>query len=112
MFSLTVCFGPTNMVWAFLFKEKESARAGSKNIIGDYLVIEDDFGQKATIKVEEIHGSCLEDMEAVEEARILRSLANARGEVKARHRAQSDPLIQQAQRGPAVLSPMGGRFNG
>ena len=47
----------------------------------------------------------LEDMDLAEEARILRSLANARGEVKARQRASTDPVIRSAQQGPSVLQP-------
>ena len=69
----------------------------------------DDFGQTAVIDKDSVHGILLEDMDLVEEARIYRSLANARGEVKARQRAQTDPVIRTANQGPSVLQP---RFNG
>jgi len=120
MFSLTVCFGPTNMVWALLFKEKAKAfqyhldiSAAMNRDAPGTLIAEDDFGQSITIVLTDVHGIALEDLDQIEEARILRSLANARGEVKARQRAATDPVIRQAQQGPAVISPMGGqRFNG
>jgi len=114
MYSLTIHFGPNAMFWQFLFKEKETADMNSMNAssaIGcsGSLVITDDFGQLATFGAGTLHGALLEDMDLVEEARIYRSLANARGEVKARQRASTDPVIRTAQQGPSVLQP---RFNG
>ena len=113
MYSLTIHFGPNAMVWAFLFKDKEKADAAFK-LVGENINkgrmsrIEDDFGQLGDMG--QISGYLLEDLDLVEEARILRSLANARGEVKARQRAATDPVIRQAQNaGPSVLQP---RFNG
>lgn len=114
MYSLSIHFGPGAMVWAFMFKDKEKAEE-SFRIARDMLVdphgsgaIIDDFGQSAVIIG--AHGIMLEDLDLVEEARILRSLANARGEVKARQRAMTDPTIRQAQnQGPSVLTPGFGR---
>jgi len=112
MYSLSIHFGPNAMVWAFLFKEKEKAdTVYEKLVTGDSSivhVVEDDFGQRGVIQGE-IHGSLLEDLDLVEEARILRSLANARGEVKARQRAATDPVIRTSAQGASVLQP---RFNG
>ncbi len=105
MFSLTIHFGPNALQWQFLFKEKENASAGWKNIVGDSLDITDDFGQRGVIKLDSIHGSLLEDLDVVEQARIERSIINARGEVKARQRAATDPVIRAAQNGPAVMTP-------
>jgi hypothetical protein len=113
MYSLTIHFGPNAMVWSFLFKEKERADLAYELISTpdiENLIVEDDFGQRACFKAATIHGFLVEDMDLVEEARIYRSLANARGEVKARQRASTDPVIRQAQNaGPSVLQP---RFNG
>jgi hypothetical protein len=117
MYSLTIHFGPNAMVWSFLFKEKEAAeKARVHTVEGGVLheedfMIEDDFGQKASFHKETVHGVLLEDLDLVEEARILRSLANARGEVKARQRATSDPVIRAGMQGggPSVITP---RFNG
>lgn len=123
MFSLTIHFGPSSMAWALLFKEEEKAGV-VYNAYMDFkmnakapdwsgmLIGSDDFGQSFAIPMEEIRGMMLEDLELVEEARIFRALANARADVKARQRAMTDPVIRQGQQGPAVLQPMGGRFNG
>jgi hypothetical protein len=116
MYSLTIHFGPNAMSWALLFKDKERAfsyysayeTAKGRNLPGRY-ILEDDFGQHLSLELNSVHGILLEDLDLVEEARILRSLANARGEVKARQRAATDPTIRQAQQGPSVLQP---RFNG
>ena len=108
MYSLTIHFGPNAMVWSFLFKEKEKAEAAHIKVteaIKNELMagVEDDFGQAAVMGA--ISGYMLEDLDLVEEARIYRSLANARGEVKARQRAATDPVIRTAQQGPSVLAP-------
>jgi hypothetical protein len=110
MYSLSIHFGPNAMVWAFMFKEKEKAAAAlvlAKTALYEKCdcELEDDFGQSAVFDANEISGVMLEDLDLVEEARILRSLANARGEVKARQRASTDPVIRQAQQGPAVMTP-------
>jgi len=110
MYSLTICFGPTAMVWAFLFKEKEKAEDVLKFVDLDNVFsikIEDDFGQRAVIKPSTVHGWILEDLDLTDEAKILRSLANARNEIKARTRAATDPTIRQGmnQQGPSVISP-------
>ena len=113
MFNITVTFGSNS--WAFLFKEKEKAdtafAAAKEGVVGRHpFEIVDDFGQHAAFTASEVAAVLIEDTDLVEEARILRSLANARGEVKARQRAVTDPVIRQAQNaGPAVLQP---RFNG
>jgi len=110
MYSLTIHFGPNAMVWSFLFKEKEKAEAASQdNSDPNVLTVVDDYGQHASIERKQIHGVMLEDLDLTEEARIQRSLMNARGEVKARQRASTDPIIRAAAQGPSVLQP---RFNG
>ena len=110
MYSLSIHFGPNAIVWAFMFKEKEKAVAAlacAKLAIyeGAAFELDDDFGQSAVFHMGDTSGVMLEDLDLVEEARILRSLANARGEVKARTRAATDPVIRQAQNGPSVLQP-------
>ncbi len=110
MFSLTIHFGPNAMVWAFLFKDKETATRCCENVLKFWdevggFNITDDFGQHGSFRSDSVHGVLLEDVDLVEEARIYRSLANARGEVKARQRAATDPVIRAAQNGPAVMTP-------
>jgi hypothetical protein len=117
MYSLTIHFGPNAMVWSFLYKDEKKAQSlfnNVQNAIGSGKelggIITDDFGQTSYIDAKSISGVLLEDMDLVEEARIYRSLANARGEVKARKRAATDPVIREGMNaGPSVLQP---RFNG
>ena len=116
MYSLTIHFGPNAMVWSFLFKDKEKADAARSHAVEngvlegpDNFMIEDDFGQQASFSAGAVHGVMLEDLTLVQEARIFRSLENARGEIKAKQRAATDPVIRSAQQGPQVLQP---RFNG
>jgi len=114
MYSLSIHFGPNAVVWAFLFKDKERAQQAYRNINsaidkGRMVLIEDDFGQIGTVG--SVTGYLLEDLELTDEAKILRSLANARCEVKARQRAATDSVIRSGMQnqGPSVLQP---RFNG
>jgi hypothetical protein len=116
MYSLTIHFGPNAMVWSFLFKEKEKAEAARCHAIEcgllespDNFMIEDDFGQQASFSARSVHGIMLEDLALVQEARIFRSLDNARGEIKAKQRAATDPIIRSAQQGPGVIAPNFGR---
>ena len=117
MYSLTICFGPSATTWSLIFKEEVKAgevyNAYVDNKVSatesDILIGSDDFGQSYAILFADIHGILLEDLELAQELRILRSLDNARGEVKARQRATTDPVIRAASQGPAVLQP---RFNG
>ena len=112
MYSLTIHFGPNAMVWAFLFKEHEKAKqwayAARNSTAPPQIVIEDDFGQIAKINTADIHGVLFEDLEQSEEARIQRSLAEARTRVKLEARAKTDPTIRQAMgaQGPGVLTPV------
>ena len=113
MYSLTIHFGPNAMVWSFLFKEKikaETAWKAAYQAVNDGVpgvAITDDFGQSAIIN--NVHGVMLEDMDLVMEARLYRSLENARGEIKAKQRASTDPVIRTAQQGPGVIAPNFGR---
>lgn len=113
MYSLTIHFGPNAMVWSLLFKEEEKAAAIfnaymnfeiSENTKG-MLIGSDDFGQSFAMPIDQVAGMMIEDMEQVMEARIFRSLDNARGEIKAKQRAATDPVIRSAQQGPSVIAP-------
>ena len=113
MYSLTIHFGPNAMAWSFLFKEKEKADSAFNTancaVVDDKpFRIEDDFGQVAVFAAGSATGFMLEDLDLVEEARIQRSLANARTEVKFQQRARVDPVIRNAQAGTPVLTPMSG----
>lgn len=113
MYSLSIHFGPNAVVWAFLFKEKDKAARIYESLgltidphVSHYHVT-DDFGQSATLVASQIHAVLLEDLDLTDEAKIVRSLANARNEVKARQRASTDPVIRSGmqQQGPSVLTP-------
>ncbi len=119
MYSLTIHFGPNAIMWQFLFKEEDKAGL-VYNAYMDYkashaekgmLIGADDFGQSFAIPIEEISGMLIEDIELMEEARILRSLADARAQAKLQQRARTDSVIRSAQQQTPVLQPMG-RFNG
>lgn len=112
MYSLTVCFGPVGTTWAFMFKDKEKAheahlKAKGWNAEFPYFEFTDDFGQYGAFRHDEVRGILLEDLDLTDEAKIVRSLANARNEVKARQRASTDPVIRSGmqQQGPSVLTP-------
>ncbi len=101
------------MVWAFLFKEQKNAgaclmKASTTMAAGDAFTIEDDFGQNGVFKSAAVHALLLEDLDLIEEARIQRSLAEARVRVKLDQRAKTDPVIRQAMnsQGPGVLTPV------
>lgn len=110
MYSLTIHFGPNALQWQFLFKEKE--RLESYLTIFEmkvaFIDIADDFGQKANIRMDTVHGWLVEDIDLMEEARIQRSLADARAQAKLQQRARTDTVIRSAQTGAPVLTPMGG----
>jgi hypothetical protein len=116
MYSLTIHFGPNAMCWALLFKEEAKAGEAYNAYVAskvngdtvDILIGTDDFGQSYAIPLADINGILLEDLDLVEEARIQRSLANARTEVKFQQRARVDPVIRNAQAGTPVLTPMSG----
>ncbi len=113
MYSLTIHFGPNAMVWSLLFKEEEKAAAIYNAYVSfqlaeatsGMLIGADDFGQSFAIPMEQIAGVMLEDLDLTMEARIYRSLENARGEIKAKQRASTDPVIRTAQQGPGVIAP-------
>jgi hypothetical protein len=118
MYSLTIHFGPNAMCWALLFKEEVKAESiydaymdfQVSDATKGMLIGSDDFGQAFAIPMDQIRGIMLENMDLVMEARILRSLESARGEVKAKQRAMTDPVIRAGQTmQPGVIAPSFGR---
>ena len=113
MYSITVIFGPASL--RFLFKTKEKAEA-HKNFKTDHptqdLIIDDDFGQHGEIKALSIHGIIIEDMDHSKLAGVEVMLHNTRVQALAQQRAQSDPGLRAAQRGPAVHTPFNGGLAG
>jgi hypothetical protein len=114
MFSLSISFGPTGTIWAFMFKDKERAEAAyydarnfSDKSIG--FTIEDDFGQDASFPRSGVNGSLLEDLDLIEAARIQRSLADERCKAKFLQAARSDSTIRAGMGNQMpIMQPMGG----
>lgn len=97
MHSLTVLFGPTGSIVAFLFKEKEKAEkalTAIKSETGPFVTIEDDFGTRGEFKTDSIFGRVLEDLVGAGEAVIERSLQQAKTQYKAQNRAANDPSLK------------------
>lgn len=118
MHSLTIAFGPTGAMWAFLFRTKEAADVAhtavrtAQGCHGENITVEDEFGQTATFASHAVHGSVLEDLERTKMAHVERALHQARLQAKAQQMAQGDATLKAAQMmsGPAMLSPGGNGF--
>ena len=128
MHSLTIVFGPAGTCWRLLFKTKENADT-AYGIIDRAMnqataplrtedpraQIEDDFGQKALLSVEAIHGLMLEDLDQTKLAAIEMSVHNGRAQADAEQAMRADPKIMSSirsrqQGGPPILAPMGNGF--
>ena len=117
MYSLSIHFGPNAMVWALLFKDKERAlahysayeTAKGRKLPGRYIV-DDDFGQQASVELDSIHGVMLEDMDKSKLGNVEMFMHQKRTEVLATKTAQADPSLRASSmmNGPAMLTPMGG----
>jgi hypothetical protein len=118
MHSLTISFGPSATTWALMFKTEEAAKAQYDALtvarpVGGPIAIKDDFGQNLFIKPESLHCVILEDLDQTQIAIIARSIHQAQTQAKAQQQATNDPVLKTAamtQRGPAMLTPMNGRF--
>lgn len=108
MYSLTVVFGSPSTSWRFLFKSKERAEA-AVGLLSDHptqdIHVADDFGQSADIKALSLHGRMLENLDESQLAYIEMALHQARVQAKTNERAQSDSVLRNAKRGPAVITP-------
>src|SRR5258705_604682 len=121
MYSLSIHFGRNAMVWQFLFREEKKAGKMSNAYLSyrtnkfdeqreDTLIGTDDFGKIYAIPFKEISGMMIEDLDLLEEARIKRSLSNARGQAKYNERAKTDPMIRTLTRQqPSMLTPFNNR---
>ncbi len=127
MFSLTIVFGPSPMVWTLMFKTEETAReayqflnaetgptkVGPHDKTGMSMVkLVDDFGQETALKRTEISGSMLENLEQSRLAHIERALHQARTQAKGAEIADNDPVLKQArhraQGGMPMIQPVPG----
>jgi hypothetical protein len=108
MHSITVIIG--SLAFALIFKTKESAAKACTTLgerIGEYLVIEDDYGQKIDARFDMIAGFIFEDMEKSKLAHVERALHQQRTQNLAQKTAETDPSLRMARNmnGPAIVSP-------
>ena len=84
-----------------------------KNEKEDPSVIEDEFGGNAAVYRGDICATVVMDESALEELQIERGLAQARAQMKAQKRAQSDPVLNggvvAARMNDIVMPPVRGR---
>jgi len=122
MHVLSIHFGPHQLVWALLFKEKEKAESTETALLAfmkqqhfvqntapaQCVSVEDDYGQRAHIMAGPLHGVLLEDSEYAQEAVIQRFLHQQRTQVKAHQRAHNDPTLKFAggMQGVPSFDPM------
>lgn len=128
MHMLSIHFGPNQIVWGLLFKDKEKAEASEQVVLdfmnqqhltqqiaaGRLLTVEDDYGQRAHLVAGSIHGVLVEDCDYTQEGAIVKHLHNQRTQVKAQSRVQNDPALKAASLGNGIprFDPMqGGRFS-
>lgn len=129
MHTLSIHFGPAQMVWMLCFKEAKEASAAEALItsfmssqhltqqIADnrMLTVTDDYGQRAHLVAGQIHGMLLEDAEYSQEAMIQRAVHGERTKVKAGQRAANDPVLKAAGIGvggvPRFDPMLNGRFS-
>jgi len=76
------------------------------------MIITDDFGQHAEIRSTSIHGIMIENLDETKLVAIEMMLHDARIRATAQQRAQSDTQLRATQRGPSVLTPLGGMNGG
>lgn len=124
MFSVTVMIGSAS--WRLLYQKEENAvrdfnsleqmrQDKTQHFNGHpQLLLTDDYGQKALVIRESLHGAMFEDMEKTKQATIEFMLHNARIETKARQTAETDPVLRagRPQHGPAIIQPMPMMHNG
>lgn len=127
MHMLSIHFGPNQLVWGLIFKEKDKAAAETSKILMAMhetttstfaptrcVLIEDDYGQSASIVIGGIHGILLEDCDLTQESTIQKALHQERTRVKAQMRAQNDATLKAAglsQRMPQFDPTANGRFS-
>lgn len=115
MHSISISFGPGNVMWRLLFKTEDMAKAmwSRLNAAGEIPVVAlaDDFGQHCTLTRFSIHGAMFEDMEQSKLAHVETMLHGARTQAKAQSMAAADPALRVSRMGPPMIQPMGnGQF--
>lgn len=116
MYSISISFGPVGTTWRLLFKSKENFEemaAGisdviTKNQFPEHLLeLADEYGQKLSVRHEQIHAIMYEDLDQAQLAQVEMTHREARTQNLARQRVEGDPSTRGSVRGPSVITPMG-----
>ncbi len=83
-----------------------AVRVLTQNDGGSYVLIEDDFGSKATVDFKQIHGWLVESMELTKGAIVFRNMHMKRIEAEFAGQFQADPQLARlrGEQSP-ILSP-------
>jgi hypothetical protein len=95
MFSLSVSFGPTPIVWRLLFKTSEAAESAWATTQNPGFTINDDFGQRVHVT----HAAYAVMLENLDESKIgfaEFSIHQARSHASVQSRVQADPMARAA----------------
>lgn len=122
MFAVSIAFGTHS--WRMLFKDEEKANKAyelaSQPATKTHefsaptaIALIDDFGQRATFRLDSVIGTMLENLDESKVANIEMALHQQRTQMSFQQRAEADPTIRAARAsgGPAIISPMGGRLS-
>lgn len=108
MYGITVLVG--SAAWSLIFKTRESWQK-ARDLLdapatsGSILRITDDYGQDCVCKVDGIHGFLAEEMAQSKLAHVERQIHGLHIQHAIQQRAEHDPTLRFAARGPAMLSP-------
>jgi hypothetical protein len=111
MYALSISFGPTNAIVAFMFKTEERAKA-MRAIArvgfdgGEAFTIEDDFGQFGDFV--KPNAVLFEDLEQSKAAHIERHLHNMRMQLAANDAVDAEPAFRSAQTRAKLAQMMNG----
>ena len=122
MHSVSISFGV--LCWRLLYKTQEKAEEHfnfvTEAMHGDKtkdfnpqekLKLEDDFGQRCSLRSKDINGVMIENMDESKLGNIEMALHGARTQTQAQRQAETDPVLRasrvNAAMGPAIISPMG-----
>lgn len=110
MFSLAINFGPAGVAWSFLFTKQESLdgaiRVLTENDATGYVLIEDDFGSKATLDFKQIHGWLTENLELSKGAMVYRNVHHSRMQAEFQNQVMNDPALARMRgEGSPIIQP-------
>lgn len=120
MYSVSIAFSV--VCWRLLYKTEEKANEhfnfisdalhGDKTMdfsVNQRISLEDDFGQRCSLRTKDIGGVMVENMDQSKLGNIEVMLHNARTQTTAQRQAETDPVLRASRphASPAIISPMG-----